>query len=536
MPIATTASTSQVKPVGYKEAAPAGRERSSADVIAANASGTTNWPDQEESEVTEFASDRALGLPRAVQRVSADAPSGANLVRRAAASTPVAGVFRNTSFVPSDTIHMPSATSSSPIGDLNAGPILGPGSTGPVGSGPISSGQIGGAPMGMGPEGFAGDGEVVEGDGMGGMVGNPGFAPSSGGRHFYIFGEYLLWWLSKESAPVLATTSAPQDFGILGQPTTRVLFGGGQIGNSDPFSGARFRAGYWFDSCMTNGIDLGYFFLGSRSTNFFASSSQFPVLGRPFFNLNSNQEFSELTALPGVTTGNLVISAPTHLWGAEANWRRRICCGCNYRLDALLGFRFLNLSDGLNITENVQGLPTAPAPFTNQMITVTDTFSTSNQFYGGQIGIGGWYYWGRLSVNLRTQVALGDTVQGLNIVGNQRFVAPDGTVQTFQGGLLAVPGNIGHFSNNTFSVVPEVGINLGYQVTNHLRAYVGYNFLYWSNVVRASEQIDRNIDITRIPNFNVPGTQPVAGTHPAAMFHETGFWAQGITFGLQFLF
>jgi hypothetical protein len=70
-----------------------------------------------------------------------------------------------------------------------------------------------------------------------------------------------------------------------------------------------------------------------------------------------------------------------------------------------------------------------------------------------------------------------------------------------------------------------------------LRGFVGYNFLYWSNVIRPGTSIDRVIDVTKIPNFPVsPEPAPVPGLHPAPIFHEVGFWAQGLTVGFEFTY
>jgi hypothetical protein len=352
---------------------------------------------------------------------------------------------------------------------------------------------------------------------------------------FYADAEYLLWWIQGQSVPVLATTSAPSDFGVLGAPTTQVLFGGNQIGGSSPYSGGRFTVGAWLGCEQTKAVEFTGFFLGPRSTFFSTNASMNPVIGRPFLEANNGQETAQLTSLPQVANGMLTINAPTSLWGLEGNLLCQLCCGCNYRLYALAGFRNINLDESLTITENIQGLPTAPAPFTNQMITVTDRFATQNHFYGGQVGLGGRWYWGRFSVEGRGKVALGDTVQLLDITGSQRFVSPTGVVQNFTGGLLALPSNIGHFSNNAFSVVPEIGVNVGYQILPYLRGFVGYNFLYWSNVIRPGTSIDRVVDVTQIPNFPLnPEPAPVPGRHPAPVFHEVGLWAQGVTFGLEF--
>jgi hypothetical protein len=339
-----------------------------------------------------------------------------------------------------------------------------------------------------------------------------------------------LWWVKGEHVPVLLTTSAAPDFGILGAPTTRVLLGGNDL-NTDARSGGRFTAGWWLD-CHGDAVEVGGFWLGQGATNFSANSGQFPVLARPFFNVNTNQQFSQLVALPNVTAGTAVVSAPSQFWGAEVNLRRNLCCGCDWRLDALAGFRYLDLQESVQVTEIIQGLPTAPAPFTNQAITVFDRFATHNQFYGGQIGLDGRYAWGRWSIDGRFKLGLGATEQTLDISGGQRFVAPDGTVSLFKGGLLALPSNIGHFTQSHFSVVPELTINLGYQFTNHVRGFIGYNWLLWTNVMRPGDQIDPLLNVTQIPNF--PTTAPPSTLNrPLVPFKQSDFWAQGLIVGVE---
>jgi hypothetical protein len=360
------------------------------------------------------------------------------------------------------------------------------------------------------------------------------FNPQS--QRFYLDGEYLLWWIKGDNLPVLATTSSVADTGILGAPTTTVLFGGHAV-NTGPFSGGRFTAGYWLDCCEGGAVEISGLFLGQRFAFFATNSSVNPLICRPFFDVNNNRESAQLTAQPGIATGTLTINSPTSLWGLEGNFRYVLCGGCTYRITALGGFRNLNLDESLSITENVQALATAPPPFTSEQITVFDRFATQNHFYGGQIGADALWFRGRFSVDVRAKLALGATVQLLDISGGQRFVSPLGTVQNFTGGLLALPGNIGHFSSTAFSVIPEVSFNVGYQILPHLRGFVGYNFLYWSNVIRPGTSIDRGLDVTKIPNFPLnPEPAPVPGQHPAPIFHNTGFWAQGINFGLEFTY
>jgi hypothetical protein len=81
--------------------------------------------------------------------------------------------------------------------------------------------------------------------------------------------------------------------------------------------------------------------------------------------------------------------------------------------------------------------------------------------------------------------------------------------------------------------VPEVGVNLAYQLTGNVRVNLGYTFLYWSNVVRPGDQVDTVIDISQIPNFrpNVPFTGIPA---PTVVPNDTDIWAQGLNAGLEF--
>jgi hypothetical protein len=310
-----------------------------------------------------------------------------------------------------------------------------------------------------------------------------------------------------------------------------ILFGNETL-NDELRSGGRFTLGYWFGDCQRWALEGSYFFLGQRNTNFLATSDAFPLLARPFFNLNTNQEFSEISTRADLATGSVTIQAPTELWGAEINARRRLLCGCSYHLDALAGFRYLNLKDGLGITENLLTVASTQAP-AGERIVVADHFDTQNQFYGGQLGLDGELRRGHWVLGMTGKVALGGTNEIVDINGGQVQVPAGGGVQLFQGGLLALNSNIGHFTRDSFAVVPEAGLKIGYQFTDHIRLSAGYTFLYWSNVLRSGDQIDRVIDIRQVPNFAPANTPGVTQVRPIVPFKETDFWAQGVTFSLE---
>jgi hypothetical protein len=379
-------------------------------------------------------------------------------------------------------------------------------------------------------------------------------AAPSGAPRIEATAEYLLWWSKRPNSGVpLLTTSPPNGAnGVPGAvPGSTVLLSAGDLGSSFR-DGARFGLTYWLDDCASYGFEGRIFFTGDRTDSFQATSAEFPNgLFRPFFAANPIVpggpplgEFREVVTSPGSTAGNFTAQNKSQFWGAEVNYRDNICstcnCGSSIRADLLAGFRYLNLNESLTMTEDVTRLtasPMFPDEVAGTHILNSERFATDNNFYGGQLGTSVSYRNDRWTADLRATVALGTTDERLNIDGSQIRAIPGGQTLVLRGGLLALPTNIGEFNRNVFSVVPEVGLNVGYQLTDHIRTFVGYNFLYWSNVIRPGDQIDRVIDINNIPRFvNVPpGTIPaVFPPRPEARFNDTDFWAQGVNFGVEF--
>src|SRR5262249_28118375 len=175
-----------------------------------------------------------------------------------------------------------------------------------------------------------------------------------------------------------------------------------------------------------------------------------------------------------------------------------LCCGCNYRLDALAGFRYLDLNEGLGIAENLTVLPTVPVLGGTNFV-VADRFDTRNQFYGGQVGVRGEVSSGPLFATAAAKVALGDNHQSVDIAGFTRIASPRTGVTTQPGGLLALPSNSGHFTRDRFAVVPEGSLGVGVQATERVRVSLSYSFLYWRSVARPGDQIDRGVNPSALP-------------------------------------
>jgi hypothetical protein len=280
-------------------------------------------------------------------------------------------------------------------------------------------------------------------------------------------------------------------------------------------------------------VEADYFFLGQQNAGANFNSGTTPVLARPFTIANTGAPFSEFASFPGISTGGIAISAPANLWGAGARVRHPLCCGCDWNMDLLAGFQFLSLNESLTITESAVFPPGGPFPaLAGRSFVATDRFATENRFYGGQVGIDSWARRGNWLVGLRALVALGSTHQVVDIQGSQRATDLAGRVSTFQGGLLALPGaNIGRVERDDFTVVPQVGLNLGYQVTERITLFAGYSFLYWSSVVRPGDQIDPVLDVNRIPNF-VTNPSPVVPPRPTNPFKQSDLWLHGVNLGV----
>jgi hypothetical protein len=369
--------------------------------------------------------------------------------------------------------------------------------------------------------------------------GGPG-APA----RFYAQSEYLLWWTRGMHLPPLVLTDSPNTplatRGILGNGTTQILYGNSDT-STGPTSGGRFTLGYALDPCGLCTLEGSFFFLGRNNTNANFNSNQFPVLGRPFIDLNDGIVNRELTTSPNqpgavfAATGAINVATTSNLLGAEANVKSLLWCGCNFEINGLVGFRFLDLSESVRINEtSLQQIAFADTPFSirpGDTTSVFDNFGTHNRFYGGQVGASGEWFFGRWSVEGSVKLAIGVTQQIVNVDGGQRDVSLDGRVQTAVGGLYAVSSNIGSHAQNQFGFVPELGLKLNYQLTEHISVFAGYDFLYWSSVVRPGDQIDQVLDLNRVPNSGGP-YPPANQVRPVVPFQVSSYWAQGVNAGV----
>jgi hypothetical protein len=349
-----------------------------------------------------------------------------------------------------------------------------------------------------------------------------------------------MWWTQAGHAPPLVTRGSPVAFnpGALGEPGTRVLLGGSSL---DPglFSGLRLNGGFWLNDRL--GIDASFFSLFQRSIFFNAASdgNGSPVIARPVFDVLSGYESSYLDSYPGLATGANRTTLSSVLRGFELNLATKAFRNDDLSVDAFVGYRQLNLNESLLLQDSLAALQPGFLTFAGgpadppTSLTDFDRFITSSNFYGAQVGSRMNLNLNRWNINLLGKLAMGVSQQLVTINGATTLNTPGAASVTVPGGILAQSSNMGRYVSDQFAVVPELGMNLSYQVTPWLQCKFGYTFLYWSSVSRPGEQIDRRVNFNNVPSdpsFGSGGGPAL----PAFSFNHSGDWAQGFNLGLEF--
>jgi hypothetical protein len=360
------------------------------------------------------------------------------------------------------------------------------------------------------------------------------FAPEIQNSRFWCTAECLIFWERSGPVPPLVTTNsnATTAIGALNEPGTSVIFGA-PAGNLsfDAVAGMRATVGGWFSDQF--GGELSGFFLGRNSINFAAASTggSAPIVSIPFnatvpFNLNPAGETSlNAGGVPNVVSAN----ATSELWSAEVNGLMQLRSGPNYHLGLVGGFRFIELDEGLSLSDIFTDSTTGGA------LSTIDAFHTRNEFYGAQLGITGGAAYEYMTVEVTAKIAFGadcesSSIAGTTAVTNGAFGLATGPTA---GGVFAQPSNIGQHSRTAFAVAPEVDVKFGCDVTNHVRVTLGYDFLYVSDVLRPGAQMDRNINPTQSVIFGGTGGVLTGPSAPPGTPNSSDFWAQGLTFGVS---
>lgn len=369
--------------------------------------------------------------------------------------------------------------------------------------------------------------------------------PAADSWRFWALGEYLYWFIRGDHASVPLATTGPvgaAHAGALGEPGTQVLIGPDL--NYKPVSGGKLWLGYWLDPDMTIGVQASGFCLETHTVHekYYSNRTDgAPVIARPFFNVLTGQEdamilTSPADALGGRYLGGIDLFGDSRTWGGEANLLFNLAAAPTMRWDLVGGFRYLGQKDEFRLDQSstvlapgTVGFGGAPAP-PPDIVSLRDYLQTDNNFYGLQLGVQGRLQSGPWNVDLGARMGLGMNQEHLEATGRTTLTSSIGQIGYLFGGLY-VPPNLSRADRSPIGYMSELNVRFGYRFNEHWLVSVGYTFLYWGNIIRPEEQINPDIDPRNVPS-NL-SYNPNAHLPPFAL-QATNYWAQGLTFGLEY--
>lgn len=344
--------------------------------------------------------------------------------------------------------------------------------------------------------------------------------------------EGLLWWMGGNELPALVTTSPngtlPGDAGVLGAADTSILHGDRRVDDSlrGGFrSSLGIRLGHWFDDLMDSELQFDVLWVGDgqSSGDFAAASLGSPILARPYHDVSADSPAAELVAFPNEVQGSISIETTSDFLSTGALFRQAWGSWGATRVDWLAGYRYAQFEEDLSIHEQYLTLEAEPT-----VVERSDRFRTWNEFHGADIGLQVWTRAGGWTVEILTKLALGAVVRTVEIDG-ETFTDPSSDPATVsEGGLVAMPTNMGRFQSSQFSVMPELTIRFRRPISRFFTFTVGYTALALNNTARTGEQIDLAVNTTQFAGGTLNGAP-----RPAMSMNDSTLWVQGLSVGLE---
>lgn len=371
-------------------------------------------------------------------------------------------------------------------------------------------------------------------------------------------GEFLNWRVTSGRLGIpMVTTGTFPEFGAANQASTQGLFGPTDYGYGNIIGG---RATLGLATGILPPIEASGFWLNRNRVLFTAvsdGSAESPVIARPLFLPNfvgpdglPGLHSAAVVGYPGFVTGSIQIGADISLWGAEANFVLNLGKSDVLSVDVLLGYRYADLREGLTIGTTSIATTATGLQFANsvtapgQIVQTFDNFATRNQFNGGQFGLRSTLSCWRFNILLDAKLAMGVTRQEMRIDGSSTLGTAPGAARdtiTVHQGVQAVASNSGSHVRNDFSIIPEGGVQLGYQISRNFRVFVGGNIFYMSSVIRPGDAVSSTVDSRLVPTFSQPllgqPFDPLLRTGPPTYsFRDNDFWGYGYSLGLEISF
>lgn len=334
--------------------------------------------------------------------------------------------------------------------------------------------------------------------------------------------ELLIWWPRAAPLPPLVSAGGPTG-------AAQTVVGGRSI-DTPAGGGGRFTVGFAVNDEQTAGLAVTYLFLGTATATATVGDLLVPparAVARPILRADTGERDTVPVALPGRSTGVVTAMTTSRVTGWEITGVTNLYAASHARVNALAGYRYFMLNEGLRV-EQLTLFPGASPVLFN----AADQFDAHNRFHGGQLGLSADLTRGAVFVEATGKVALGQGVSVVRASGQTVAASPGPAVVYHPAGVLGQPSNSGRFVLSGFAVLPEAAVRVGYRFADRSRFYVGYNFIYLSEAARPGQQVDLTLDPVAVP---IAGRGVVgAGDRPVPVLTRGDFWTQGLTFGLEY--
>lgn len=385
---------------------------------------------------------------------------------------------------------------------------------------------------------------------------------------------------STSAAPI---PTAPGFIGLFtvqnlpGDPVNGAQLQGPTVGGLH--AGETLHLGYWLDAKHSKGVEIEGMYLtgGSGAMQFPPTGNTLAVPNANLFGSTGSYVISQpatpantlvyVNTTPGVfvhlydqqvntmANGAMSVQANNGFYTLAANYRAKVWKRDQHAaLYVTAGMRYASFYERLSINssstvaqtttvtyEPALGLPGTPdySNTLNAANSTSDLFRADNRFVGPEVGVSGDYHWKRAWIEGDAKLALGATFENLRIGGGSQSTTTTSTTPTTttllagiplttatgappvtattsttpQSGLFAQPANIGTHSRTVFAMMPVSSARFGYDlIPKRLSAFIGYRIYYLSAVAQTSQ---------------------AASTSGAVSFSQTGYWWQGVNFGVR---
>ena len=296
----------------------------------------------------------------------------------------------------------------------------------------------------------------------------------------------------------------------LGTATGPAVYGDERL-RTPTRGGLGLAGGVWLDAAHTHGFDAGFYYLAEGGNRAAVLSNTVPLI----LPTADGRGFPLADPARGYSAGAYQVGLNTRFASADVNYRERLLCGPNGRLDGLVGYRYGHVGEDFTAF----GKRLGPG---GEVVRFRDDVEATNHFHGGQVGLAGEAWAGRWFLGATGKVAFGTVFTDTELNGKFRV---NGAVPAV--GFYARPGLNGPRDATHTAVMPTTALTFGRQLGDHARVFVGYNFLYLSTVTRGTDVIDPTPPVGPDPH----AVLPVANNRRDASTSD--FWAQSLSLGME---